>query len=43
MEQLRWFEGVCHQLNSNPQEATRIINEFQDNKEAYELSRYFFG
>lgn len=43
MEQLIWFEEVCKQLNKDPAEATRIINEFQGNKESYELSRYFFG
>jgi hypothetical protein len=43
MESLTWFEEVCRQLSREPAVATQVIREFQETREAYLLSRHFFG
>jgi hypothetical protein len=43
MESLTWFEEICRQLSKDPAAATQVIRDFQDTREAYQLSRHFFG
>ncbi len=41
LEMKQWFENVCAQLSSNPQEATRALLEFRDSDGAMQSSCQF--